>query len=162
MYSQQPMSEITNGCSSLSSVCSKYDEELEIGEIEYECTNKIQEDVATDTELEDAKSFMSKNSTTSIESIQSLNVLKNKDAEKPSNQSQFVFKLNKDNGELGPNEKCYMKLSFCPIKSGLYTVNARCYLMCINFPDIVNILPLVIKGNGCNTKFEVRMKYDLS
>jgi hypothetical protein len=163
MYNQQPMPETIHDCSSLSSVCSKYNEELEIEKIEYECTSEIQEDVATDTELEDAKSFMYNNSTTiSIESIQSLNALKYKDAEKPSNQSQFVFKLDKDNGELGPNEKCYMKLSFCPIKSGLYTVNARCYLMCTNFPDIINILPLVIKGKGCNTKFEVRIKYDQS
>lgn len=157
MYNQQP--EITYG-SSLE--CPEYSEELEtedMGGTEYE-TSKLQDDVSTEIELEDAKMIINNNSTIiSIESMHSLNVLKNRDAEYPSKKSPFVFKLDKAIGELGPNERSYMKLSFCPKKSVLFTVNARCYLICDNFPDIVNILPLVIKGNGCNTKFEVRIKY---
>lgn len=163
MYNQHPKSEITYDYSSSSPMYSEYCKELEteeMGGTEYECTTKLQEDVATKIELEDAKSLVSNNSSImSIESMQSLDVLKNNDAEKPSHQSKFVFKFDKDNGELGPNEKCCLKLSFCPMKSVLYTVNARCYLTYKDFPDIVNVLPLVIKGNGCNTTFEVRMKY---
>lgn len=95
---------------------------------------------------------------TSIESSQSLDVLKNYNSEKLSvlNQSsRFVFKFDELTGELGPNEKRYLKLSFCPLKSVSYMMKAKCYLMCIDFPEIVNVLPVVVKGKGCKTQLEV-------
>lgn len=170
MYEQRPKSETKPG-STRSSMYSGYEEFETDGmeQTEFKQPNKpVQDDStrSTGVKLEVTKSLTPmSNSTrlTSIESTQSLNVLKfeNFNYQLDPGQSPFVFKFDKIAGELGPNEKSHLKLSFCPPNSVPYTIDAKCYLMCNDFPEIVNILPVVIKGRGCNTRFEVKIKYHL-
>lgn len=161
MYEQRPKPEIKTTNSMQSSVYDDY-EDFETEGIEQTQFGRpygpILDDHSTSNTDMNTKSLTSmSNSTrlTSIESTQSLNVLKLKNFNYCSEQTPFVFKFDKVAGELGPNEKCHLKLSFCPLKSETYTVDAKCYLMCNDFPEIVNILPVVIKGRGCKTRFEV-------
>lgn len=168
MYEQRPKPE-TKPSSTQSSIYSGYEEFETDGmeQTEFKQPYKPLLDNSTCSsaiEIEDTKSLTTmSNSTrlTSIESTQSLNVLKfkNFNNQLDSEQSPFVFKFDKIAGELAPNEKFHLKLSFCPLKSVPYTIDAKCYLMCNDFPEIVNILPVVIKGRGCKTRFEVKIKY---
>lgn len=108
-------------------------------------------------ELLNNKSSLTLNSTIpSIEFKQSLNVLKNQDITKIIDQMSYVFKFDKITGELKPNEKQFLEILFCPLENILYTMNANCYLMCVDFPEIICTLPVVINGNGCETRFKVR------
>lgn len=168
-YDQQPRPEIKSSCSSHSG----YERLEKIEETEHGHgpsqfrkndniinINVMQENTSSTTVPSNNSILMS------IESTQSpINALKiwNSGEKTDPNRLPFVFKFNQLTGELGPNEKRHLTLSFCPLKNVLYTVNANCVLMCNNFPEIVNILPIVIKGNGCKTWFDVRMKsHDLS
>lgn len=95
-----------------------------------------------------------------IEPSESINRLKNENADStsatdPDQSSSFVFRLDKPTGELGPNEKRFLNLSFCPLKAVSYTVNAKCYLICNDFPGIVTTLPVVLEGSGCATRLKV-------
>lgn len=137
-------------------------------DIDYECLCDEQSqknetpNTGIDSELEFSKSSSTQctnaSAITSIESSQSLDMLKNYNSEKvlvPNQSSRFVFKFDKVTGELGPNEKRYLKLSFCPLRNVSYMMKANCYLMCNDFPEVVNILPVTVKGNGCKTLLEV-------
>lgn len=159
---QYPRSDIKSSPQSYS----RYDEFEEMEDTEYKYTSSIelQEDTVTDIEeLEDNKSSAT-SSNSRIMSIDSMltpvRMLRDPNLKKIPGPSQipFVFKFDKLAGELGPNEKKHLTLSFCPLNSVSYTVDAKCYLICNDFPEIVNILPVVIKGSGCNTQFKVRIK----
>ncbi|VVC36257.1 Immunoglobulin-like fold [Cinara cedri] len=174
MYDQQPKSDIKSSSTSLSSIRFHYErlEETEDDsketeenseETDYGNTSEFDHNNAiSGVELNNSKSSITLNTystITTIESTQSLiNVLKNRNSStKISNpeHSSFVFKFDKLTGELGPNEKSYLKLTFCPLKRVLYTVNVKCYIMCNNFQEIINILPVVLKGSGCKTQLEI-------
>lgn len=162
-YDQQPSPEIKSSCS----LHSGYEQLDEIETTEYEHRHSPFRkdeniiDISAKQENTSSTTVSSNNSvSTSIESTQSqVNALKiwNSDEKMDPNQLPFVFKFNQSTGELGPNEKRQLTLSFCPLKNVLYTVNTKCVLMCNDFPEIVNILPVVVKGNGCITLFDVRM-----
>lgn len=164
---QYPRSDIKSSSSSSSSY-SGYDqfesEEMEETEYRHTSSSELQEDTVTDTEeLKDNKSSTTSSNSRirSIDSTQTpVRVLRDPNLKKTPGPSQipFVFKFDRFTGELGPNEKNHLKLSFYPLKSVPYTVDAKCYLICNDFPEIVNILPVVIKGSGCNTQFKVRIK----
>jgi len=72
----------------------------------------------------------------------------------------FVFKFDALVGELGPNERRDLRLSFRPIECLTYTVEATCYLTCDrdDYPEIFNALPVTIQGTGCKTRFQVSLK----
>lgn len=178
MYDQHPRSDVKPPSGTpLSSTRYPYGGLDEAGEEESENTAEYQNPCSgldndngdiSDVELVNYKSStitLNSNSTiTSIEATQSLDMLRNRNtAGTPSSPDQrpFVFKFDKLMGELGPNEKTYLKLSFCPLKCVLYTMNVKCYLMCNHFQEIINILPVIVKGNGCKTKLEVITKYHL-
>lgn len=171
IYDQLPKSEAKIFPSSPSNYldCKELDNE-EMDEIEYSHTSsnsinssrKFEANSATDIKVtENTKSSLTTSNSftkTTIESKQSLDILNNWNKEKTSDQNKlsYVFKFDKLTGELGPNERSYLNLSFCPLKSVLYTVKAKCNLMCNDFPELVTILPVVIKGSGCKTQFKVR------
>lgn len=69
----------------------------------------------------------------------------------------FVFAFDSLVGELGPNERRDLRLSFHPTEDFTYTVDATCYLTCDrdNYPKIVNALPITVEGTGCRTQFQV-------
>lgn len=177
MYDQYPRSDVKPPSdTSLSSSRYPYEGLDEAGEEENEDTERQNPRNGLDNDngdISDVEFVNSKSSTTtlntystitSIETTQSLDVLKNRNtAVSSSNADQrpFVFKFDKPTGELGPNEKTYLKLSFCPLKCVLYTANVKCYLMCNNFQEIINILPVIVKGNGCKTQLEVNAKSHL-
>lgn len=161
MYDQLPKSKIkfSSPSETIHSGC----EEFESDVIEESSISQyLREDrIHSNTEIEVAKSIvtLSNNSTiSSIDTTKSFNMSREQNSEYTPNsdQSSFVFQFEKLTGELGPNEKCCLKLSFCPLKREMYTVHAKCYLICKDFPDILNILPVVLKGSGCKTQLEVR------
>lgn len=94
----------------------------------------------------------------SVKLRRSLSMPRN-DAER-STPWPFVFAFDTISGELGPNERRYLRLSFLPTESLSYTTDAKCYLTCdrSDYPEIVNALPVVIEGTGCRTRFQVRSK----
>lgn len=176
IYDQQPKSDcVKSSSTSLPSIRFQY-EGLEETEMESEKTgfeNNSGFDYSdfvnsqfSETELENSMSSITMNtlsSITSIETTESLNVLKNRNYTPKTlspEQSSFVFKFDEPTGELGPNEKNYLKLSFCPLKSVLYTVNVKCYVMCSNFQEIINMLPADVKGSGCITQLEVNIRFN--
>ncbi|XP_025195925.1 LOW QUALITY PROTEIN: uncharacterized protein LOC112595057 [Melanaphis sacchari] len=69
----------------------------------------------------------------------------------------FVFSFDKLVGELGPNERRNLRLSFRPTECLTYTADATCYLTCDHddYPEIFNALPVTIQGTGCKTRFQV-------
>lgn len=107
----------------------------------------------------DDRSSMTSNfsSIESIESTQSVNEFKNQSSDEIMKQTSHIFKFKKPTGELRPNEKHYLNLLFCPLENTLYKINAKCYLTCNDFPEIVCILPVVMKGSGCNTCLKVKI-----
>jgi len=72
----------------------------------------------------------------------------------------FVFEFDTVVGELGPNERRNLGLSFRPTANLTYTADATCYLTCDrdDYPNIVNALPVTIDGTGCRTQFQVSLK----
>jgi len=72
----------------------------------------------------------------------------------------FVFEFDEVVGELGPNERRNLRLSFRPTSNLTYTADATCYLTCDrdDYPKIVNALPVTIDGTGCRTQFQVSLK----
>lgn len=72
----------------------------------------------------------------------------------------FVFEFDSLVGELGPNERRNLRLSFRPTANMTYTADATCYLTCDrdDYPKIVNALPVTIEGTGCRTLFQVSKK----
>ncbi|XP_026809873.1 uncharacterized protein LOC113551681 [Rhopalosiphum maidis] len=69
----------------------------------------------------------------------------------------FVFAFDVLTGELGPNERRNLRLSFSPTECLTYTADAICYLTCDRnaYPEIFNVLPITIQGTGCKTRFQV-------
>lgn len=172
IYDQLPKSEIKTYPSTPSIYYGC--EELEIEEMdetEYwyinsnnnNSTRKCQKNSAADIIIENTKNSLtisdsSSSTITPSESKQSLDILNwNNENTYDPYQLSHVFKFDKLTGELGPNEKSHLNLSFCPLKSVLYTLNAKCYLTCNDFPELVTILPIVLKGSGCKTQLEVRI-----
>lgn len=168
MHDQELKFDKKSSSTSLSSPHYHNEELEEIEEISEENISELNyNNDINDTEHKNSKRstiILKTNSTkTSIESTQSHSVLKNQNTAITSNsdQSPFVFDFDKLTGELGPNEKTYLMLSFCPLKSVLYTMNVKCYLMCNNFQKIINILPVILEGSGCNTQLEVNIQFRL-
>lgn len=163
---QYPRSDVKSPPSTYSGYDEFESEEMEETEYRHTSSSELHEDtVTTDVEEpEDNKSSSTSRSNSRIMSIDSaqtpIRVLRDPNLQKTPSPGQipFVFKFDKVAGELGPNEKSHLTLSFCPLKCVPYTVDAKCYLICNDFPEIVNILPVVIKGSGCDTRFKVRIK----
>lgn len=142
----------------------EYEKELkEIKEVEYEHSSSLfhkdESVMNTDDTQDTATSSItapSKHSTLmSIESTRSTMTTWNSKNNYDPYGLSFVFKFDPCEGELGPNEKRYLTLSFCPLENVLFTVNATLSLACKDFPEIMNILPVVVKGSGCKTQFKV-------
>jgi len=72
----------------------------------------------------------------------------------------FVFEFDALVGELGPNERRNLRMSFRPTANLTYTADATCYLTCDRdeYPKIINALPVTIEGTGCRTRFQVSKK----
>jgi len=157
-----------NGSERLGSSCFEYDRLEEMTEYEHGSSpDKLRNDrngvdsrdtSTSSTTVPDDNSLL-----TSVESARSapvseLNTWSFDERKSGPNQLPSVFKFERLAGELGPNEKRRLTLSFCPFKDTPFTVNAKCYLKCDEFPEVVSILPVVVTGNGCKTSFKVRTK----
>lgn len=103
------------------------------------------------------------NSTTvSVRKLERVSSMLRGDAEKSERTISwpFVFEFDALVGELGPNERRDLRLSFRPTECLTYTVEATCYLTCDrdDYPEIFNALPITIQGTGCKTRFQVSLK----
>lgn len=100
--------------------------------------------------------------TVSVRKLERLSSMLRGDAERSKRTIPwpFVFEFDTLVGELGPNEKRDLRLSFRPTECLTYTVEATCYLTCDrdDYPEIFNALPVTIQGTGCKTQFQVSLK----
>jgi len=100
--------------------------------------------------------------TVSVRKLERLSSMLRDDAERSERTIPwpFVFEFDALVGELGPNERRDLRLSFRPTECLTYTVEATCYLTCDrnDYPEIFNALPVTIQGTGCKTRFQVSLK----